>query len=328
MKQLILTILCSLYVVFSFAQDKIFLTKHKYVTKDENNAKYYILSEEGNFNGQTFEHSVYYLNGQLYQFYNTEKPKFNSSEMGLFISYFENGNKMEEGDYLDYEKVGVWKKYHENGQLNLEYEMKYIEDPASQKMLLINGWDNTGVQTLTFGTGYIRFNTLKSNVIHSGDGELRITVEGNVKKALKDGLWKGKLSSGDKYFEENYLRGELIRGVSWDINTNEYTYSEIEEMASYPGGLSKLYRFIGKKLRYPSIAKKNGIQGKVFVKFIVLESGEITNHKVVKGVHSSLDEEALKVMKMVKDWIPAKLRGQKTKQIFVLPISFKLGGYY
>ena len=86
----------------------------------------------------------------------------------------------------------------------------------------------------------------------------------------------------------------------------------------------KLMGYLTENIKYPEMAKENGIQGKVFVQFAVWKDGTIKEVKIVKGVHKTLDNEALRVVKMMPKWNPGKQRGKTVNCRFTLPIKFKI----
>jgi TonB family protein len=98
----------------------------------------------------------------------------------------------------------------------------------------------------------------------------------------------------------------------------------VETPAQPIGGYVRFYKFIKENLKYPKTAKKQGLEGKVFVQFIVQTSGELTNVEVVKGLSPSLNEEAVRVLKLSPNWTVGKQRGVPVKQRIVVPIVFKL----
>lgn len=85
-----------------------------------------------------------------------------------------------------------------------------------------------------------------------------------------------------------------------------------------------LYKMIGKTLRYPPDARRSGIEGKVFVAFVVEKDGSVRDVEVLKGLGGGLDEEAVRVMKLMEKWTPGKVKGKPVAQRIVMPISFKL----
>ena len=76
----------------------------------------------------------------------------------------------------------------------------------------------------------------------------------------------------------------------------------VEEMPAYPGGDQKLMEFIAKGIKYPQIARETGIQGRVFVGFVVEPDGSVSNVKVLRGIGGGCDEEAMRVVKSMPKW--------------------------
>jgi periplasmic protein TonB len=99
----------------------------------------------------------------------------------------------------------------------------------------------------------------------------------------------------------------------------------VQETATYAGGMPELYSMIGKTLRYPVNARREGIEGKVFVEFVIEKDGTVRNVKAIKGPGRGLNEEAERVMKTMNKWTPGKVRGKPVKQMMVLPIIFHFG---
>jgi len=101
-------------------------------------------------------------------------------------------------------------------------------------------------------------------------------------------------------------------------------YNVVEQMPEFPGGESALQRFLAQNIKYPSIAAENGVQGKVYVNFIVDRQGGISNVKVVRGVDPAVDREAVRVVKSMPKWIPGKQNGEAVRVSFTVPINFVL----
>ena len=101
-------------------------------------------------------------------------------------------------------------------------------------------------------------------------------------------------------------------------------YNTVEEMPEYPGGNAALNKFIIENIAYPKTAKESGLQGAVYVSFIVDTDGSVTGVKVKKGIGGGCDEEAMRVVKMMPKWKPGTDNGKKVKVSFTLPIKFQL----
>lgn len=96
----------------------------------------------------------------------------------------------------------------------------------------------------------------------------------------------------------------------------------VEDMPSFPGG--NVQKWIAKNVKYPVLAMENGIQGKVYIQFVIERDGSITDVKVLRGVDASLDKEAVRVVKAMPKWKPGKQRGKPVRVSYTLPINFQL----
>ena len=109
------------------------------------------------------------------------------------------------------------------------------------------------------------------------------------------------------------------------VKNDSRVFTFVEQSAEPIGGLGKFYEWIGHNIQYPASARKFGIQGKVFVKFIIEPSGAISNIEIVKGFNPDCDQEAIRVISTSPNWKPGTQSGVPIRQAYTLPISFKLG---
>lgn len=100
----------------------------------------------------------------------------------------------------------------------------------------------------------------------------------------------------------------------------------VEETAAPLGGMNAFYEYVGKQMqgKYPAQARRMGIEGRVFVEFVVEKDGSLTDVKAIKGIGAGCDELAVKVVQGAPKWKPGKQRGKPVRQKMVLPIVFKL----
>jgi len=101
-------------------------------------------------------------------------------------------------------------------------------------------------------------------------------------------------------------------------------FTAVEQEPSYPGGIEKFYKYLGNNIKYPAVAKENGVQGKVFVTFVVEKDGTLTDAKVVRGIGSGCDEEAIRVLKNSPKWKAGIQNGRPVRVQYTMPISFTL----
>lgn len=100
--------------------------------------------------------------------------------------------------------------------------------------------------------------------------------------------------------------------------------SACDVMPQFRGGEMGLRKYIANNVRYPKIAKKKNIQGTVYIGFVVNEFGDVCNVEVLRGVHQSLDDEAVRVIKSLPKWKPATKDGQPVSVSHSVPIKFML----
>ncbi|EAY31351.1 TonB [Microscilla marina ATCC 23134] len=109
------------------------------------------------------------------------------------------------------------------------------------------------------------------------------------------------------------------------VEKEEKIFMIVEERATPKGGMKAFYKYVGSKLKYPSKARKMGIEGRVVIECVVDKDGSLSNFQIKKGIGGGCDEEAIRVLKGAPKWNPAKQRGQAVKYRMYVPIAFKLG---
>ena len=114
--------------------------------------------------------------------------------------------------------------------------------------------------------------------------------------------------------------------VEEELHDEAQVFQVVEDNPEFPGGEEALMRFLNDNIRYPAIARESGIQGTVFIQFIVERDGSVSNVRVVRGIGGGCDEESLRVVGRMPRWTPGKQRGRAVRVEFVLPIRFTLSG--
>lgn len=143
---------------------------------------------------------------------------------------------------------------------------------------------------------------LKLNLLLSKNGLQKYISAGNYEN----------LTESEIYASDN----DTIAGI---------THLTIEEMPEFPEGQLGLRTFIAQNIRYPVYAQENGIQGKVFVSFIIREDGSISGIKIAKSVHPTLDLEAVRLIRLLPKWSPGRINGKAVRVKYTVPINFVLG---
>ncbi len=101
-------------------------------------------------------------------------------------------------------------------------------------------------------------------------------------------------------------------------------FTVVESMPTFPGGDAARIKYLNSNIKYPTIARESGIQGRVFVTFVVETDGRVTDVKILRGIGGGCDEEAVRVIKNMPKWVPGKQRGKSVRVQFNMPILFKL----
>lgn len=187
-----------------------------------------------------------------------------------------------------------------------EMLLKYISDGVS-------GFDPREIDTISDSRVIVYF------VIEIDGRVSNVVVKDSVPKIFKEKAIEivQKMPNWIPGKIENTIVRTLMM-VSVDFNV----YQVVEEQPEFPGGMNQLYEYLKRNVKYPKYAKENGIQGRVFVNFIVEGDGSITNAKVLRGVHPSLNSEALRVVNNMPKWKPGLQKGNPIRVSFNLPIKF------
>lgn len=108
------------------------------------------------------------------------------------------------------------------------------------------------------------------------------------------------------------------------VDDPTFDLASVQEPPTFPGGDEALYAFLSKNIKYPAMESDAGIQGKVYVEFVVSATGKIVDVTLKRGVSGGLDKEAMRVVKAMPDWSPGKMNGKGVKVRYVLPVKFTL----
>jgi len=98
----------------------------------------------------------------------------------------------------------------------------------------------------------------------------------------------------------------------------------IQEKPMFPGGEAELIKYVAEHTKYPVIAQENGIEGTVYIRFVVTKTGQVGQATVMRAVDPLLEEEALRVVKSLPKWEPGKNNGNPVNVWFIIPVKFKL----
>lgn len=128
----------------------------------------------------------------------------------------------------------------------------------------------------------------------------------------------------DAEVDENDIIEEIIFDEPLPDEETDEILDIVEVDPSPIGGMKAFYQYVGKNMKYPRQARKMGIEGRVFVQFVVDKDGQLTAVKAVKGIGGGCDEEAVRVIKSATPWSPGRQRGRPVKVRMILPVTFRL----
>lgn len=128
----------------------------------------------------------------------------------------------------------------------------------------------------------------------------------------------------DITMNEDDIVEELVVYEEPEEEVAETIHQIVEEMPTPHGGLSAFYQYLNKNLKYPGQARRMGIDGKVYMLFVVEKDGTLTDVTVQKGIGAGCDEESLRVIQNAPRWNPGKQRGNPVRVRFSFPIIFRL----
>lgn len=139
-----------------------------------------------------------------------------------------------------------------------------------------------------------------------------------VVKAMPD--WTPGTQDGEA------VRVSFVLPISFalDKGSDQEVHKVVEQMPEFPGGVDELISFTASNIRYPEEAKRDSVTGKVFVRFVIDETGQVGDIKILRGIGGGCDEEAVRVIKMMPKWEPGVHKGEAVKVEYVLPIRFAL----
>ena len=118
---------------------------------------------------------------------------------------------------------------------------------------------------------------------------------------------------------------EIVVQAEQPKEETDEIFTVVEESATPKGGMQAFYKYVGEKIKYPAQARRMGIEGRVFVEFVINKDGSLSDVKAIKGIGAGCDEEAVRIVQSSPSWNPGKQRGKAVKQRYTLPIIFKLG---
>jgi TonB family protein len=311
---------------------------------ENGNKEMYMEGDAATLNG---EYKMWYPNGQL-QFSGYYQ---NNIKHGDFESFSEDGKTLRKGTYeagklvsgvsvvqdLVYEKPDVPAEFPGGDDALNEYlnkrisNLKQFHDIREDEAIIIKlklTINNCGdLKKLEYMGWYAQ---REHELVDYGFQDLSGFKPALIQDAPVSSILLKSLFLSKRGFR-NYYRPEYVEIVN-DSTTHtaendtisKNTFFIVEEMPEFPGGREALRTHLAQTIRYPVYAQEHGIQGTVFVNYIVNEKGYVTNVKIFRGVHPTLDAEAIRVVENMPRWKPGRQKGQPVRVTYTMPIGFVL----
>jgi TonB family protein len=254
------------------------------------------------------------------RYYNVGKKNARGYFYDSVKSFYTSSNKLMALAVCDQSgnRIGNYQSFYLNGKLKLKgrYERKnfriFNSSMDSTDFIIVEFFDSTGRQQVHNGNGMI-----------SGRVE-RWKETGRLVNGLRDSVWTTWYDNGKVFSHESWHEGELVDGISYDVDGKEYYYKQRIDMPEPVGGMTKFFEEVSEKMRYPEMAEKRGIEGKINVEFVVEKNGTISSPRAIDHLGFGCDEEAVRVLMLSPAWKPALRKGQPARHRMVVPFLFKL----
>jgi TonB family protein len=316
-------------IVFLLCSACVFLSLNVFAQKQntyyiKNNGDYVTTLDSADFirvvrepekGSKLYPTNEYYLTGEKKSYGNSSliDPAFYE---GQYVSFYKNGMKKKFMNFVRNKVVDSVFSYFSNGKLYSSSFYSAIGDSSVIYLRTLN--DSTGTTLVQDGNGRA--------VVYDEDFKY-VTGTGNVKNGRYDGEWTGELrtSADTLRYKEVYAEGKMLSGESADGKGNVYHYTTSYAKPTFKGGMDNFYRQVGRGVRYPPNAARQGIQGAANIKFVILTNGEISDVHANNDVDPALAAEAVRMIKSLKGWQPARLKGRLIDVSFAVPITFMLG---
>lgn len=226
---------------------------------------------------------------------------------------------IKKGYYTKGYPSGEWTEYYDNGKLKAIFNMlpydEMVRSASRVPYSVINSWDSLGQAQVVNGNGeYL----IRNDTTHL------IMEKGVVKNGLREGNWEVFDRSGEIDCIDIYRNGQFVKGTRYHNRKAGEEYTALSVPPTYNGGEYALRKFLQKNVSYPPEAMYKKDSGTVFLRFVVDTAGSITQVAVISGVSKPLNEEAIRVAKLMPLWKPGMIRGRKEPIPFFLPIRFIL----
>ncbi len=283
---------------------------------NEENFKYIRVIKDFTQKKDLYDVSFYNRSGKLERRGNVTN-KFLMTNEGLWIYFYENGNRKRIVNYSNKKINGKQFEWYENGHLRLESDVIYDKKTKKSTTKIIHYWNSNNEQKVINGEG-----EYEDMEIHNMTSKSPNTIysKGLIRNFTKEGIWIGN-SPQDKFnFTEEFSNGKLVSGTRIDSLGVKTTYTEIETKPKPKKGIEDFYKFIGNNFNTPNMI---GLNGEIYLSFIIEKDGSINDIRILRDIGFGTGDEAIRVLSKYEKWLPGKQRGVPVRVMYSLPITIQ-----
>jgi len=201
---------------------------------------------------------------------------------------------------------------------------KFNVSPLKKRIIMMN-------QQKTKKAGIMKYSLivpLALALVLSSNAETIVNSAKNILSTTKNAVAGNEntvINKNDEVVDAENENQETVVAIS-DANQtdNSKVYTVVEKMPQFSGGEEALIQYINSHVKYPTDAFKNGIQGKVILRFVVNESGKVGNVEIIRALYPSINTEGIRVIKSLPDFTPGEQNGKKVAVWYTMPITFRL----
>jgi TonB family protein len=277
--------------------------------------------------------NLHYINDSVYQYIYTNQPLYSAYQdhISMFLG---KQTKVETKNYeFEYDLLNRPTERFQFLPVDRFYR-SYAPVYAVKKLLIDNKTDLV-LNILKGPSLYGRIYAISGLLVWGYEGKYILTSEDkklirtvlDLNLNVEDARYDGRQFSYSKCIDL-----ELLKVLEDDFKFKEGSiYPEekpligtIEQNPEFKGGYENMQKYLKQNLIYPSDAVKRGISGTVFVQFVISETGKVSNAKILRGIGGGCDEEALRVVRSMPDWIPGRIYGKVVKVMFQIPVKYAI----
>ncbi|MDX2196435.1 MAG: energy transducer TonB [Cytophagales bacterium] len=147
--------------------------------------------------------------------------------------------------------------------------------------------------------------------------------DAKVQKDTTNNTSKADTSKSEEKGANNNLRSYSSDTVGTEMYDEEI-FMKVDQNAQFPGGTLQLIKFLSERIVYPEYALKNKVSGLIYIHLVVNANGTLGDIKLYKGIEQTCNDEVLRVIRLMPDWIPARIKNKNVRQRVILPVKFSV----